>query len=351
MAIFVELRAVSAQGAAVQGQCFVENRLLLTAEPIHRSAWRGALALLGEEGMPELSDIAAIFSLARDLFDGNLIRPKASEFPAKGDNTDPKSESEDKVIAAWPPVPDMGELQKRLGNVGLGQAAAGNCHCSGHHEEPSVFRVGCRQGSTRGPVDRRRPPAKPAAAKVLLSLARDSKWEVRKAVADQLLHMPEALYDQLIPLLANDSNTFVLDSVKREMSRRSIQSADEKRRQSRPLKRAAEEIEARFGPDALRSAMKLAERRTEQVIRTAVHDIKGVLTPIKPSLDGLREAALDRTSRRRIERVTGGIEYLEQMLADMRQWSDEIELTLTEEDLAQIVESAAQDASDQSLDL
>ena len=34
------------------------------------------------------------------------------------------------------------------------------------------------------------------------------------------------------------------------------------------------------------------------------------------------------------------------MLADMRQWSDEIELTLTEEDLAEIIESSAQDALD-----
>jgi signal transduction histidine kinase len=184
------------------------------------------------------------------------------------------------------------------------------------------------------------------AAKLLLQLAKDPKWEVRKAVADHLLHLPEVLYDQVIPLLAKDPNTFVADSVRREMGRRSIQSAGEKRRQSRPFKRAAEEIEARFGPEALRYAMKLAEKKTEQVIRTAVHDIKGILTPIKPSLDGLRETASDRTGKRRVDRVIGGVNYLEQMLADMRQWSDEIELTLGEEDLVEVIESAAQDAID-----
>jgi signal transduction histidine kinase len=184
------------------------------------------------------------------------------------------------------------------------------------------------------------------AAKLLTQLARDSKWEVRKAVADHLLHIPEALYEQLIPLLAKDPNTFVADSVKREMGRRSIQSAGEKRRQSRPFKRAAEEIESRFGPEALRYAMKLAEKKTEQVIRTAVHDIKGILTPIKPSLDSLRDTTSDRNSRRRIDRVIGGVNYLEQMLADMRQWSDEIELSLSEEDLVEVIESSAQDAID-----
>ena len=105
------------------------------------------------------------------------------------------------------------------------------------------------------------------AAKLLLQLARDPKWEVRKAVADHLLHIPEALYEQLIPLLAKDPNTFVADSVRREMGRRSIQSGGEKRRQSRPFKRAAEDIESRFGPEALSYAMKLAEKKTEQVIR------------------------------------------------------------------------------------
>jgi hypothetical protein len=45
------------------------------------------------------------------------------------------------------------------------------------------------------------------AAKILLLLAKDKKWEVRKAVADQLLQVPETLYEQLIPLLAKDPNT------------------------------------------------------------------------------------------------------------------------------------------------
>ena len=184
------------------------------------------------------------------------------------------------------------------------------------------------------------------ASKLLTQMAKDPKWEVRKAVADHLLHIPENLYEQLIPVLAKDPNTFVADSVRREMGRRSIQSAGEKRRQSRPFQRAAEEIELRFGPEALQLAKKLAEKKTEQVIRTAVHDIKGILTPIKPSLDELKDRASERGDKRRVDRIIRGVNYLEKMLADMRQWSDEIELSVSEEDLVEVIESASQDAID-----
>ncbi|MEA3211700.1 MAG: hypothetical protein QOE70_4757 [Chthoniobacter sp.] len=184
------------------------------------------------------------------------------------------------------------------------------------------------------------------AAKLLTLLARDPKWEVRKAVADHLLEAPEALYEQLIPLLANDANTFVAQSVRREMGRRSLQSAGEKRRQSRPLKRASDDIETRFGSDALKFAVRLAEKKTEQAIRAAAHDIKGILTPIKPSLDALRAAAADKVEKKRIDRIVRGVNYLEQMLASMTRWSDEIELEVAEENLAEVIEAAAQDAID-----
>ena len=120
MAVSLEISAVDRQGKAVHGQCLVENRLLLTADPIHRSAWRGALALLDAESVPELGDIAALFTLARDLFDGNVVR----------DDCYLKSRDEGEklgysyampAIAIWPPQPDLQELQKRFGRTAAGQ--------------------------------------------------------------------------------------------------------------------------------------------------------------------------------------------------------------------------------------
>lgn len=120
MAVSLEISAVDRQRKAVHGQCLVENRLLLTADPIHRSAWRGALALLDAESVPELGDIAALFTLARDLFDGNVVR----------DDCYLKSRDEGEklgysyampAVAIWPPQPDFHELQKRIGRTAAGQ--------------------------------------------------------------------------------------------------------------------------------------------------------------------------------------------------------------------------------------
>jgi len=120
MAVCIEIRGTTVGGAAVRGNCFVENRLLLTADPVHRSAWRGALTLLGEEGAPELADIAAIFSLARDLFDGNLGRAPTPKSAANGD-TNEADDSEPVAVAVWPPQEDIRELQRRIGSTAIGQ--------------------------------------------------------------------------------------------------------------------------------------------------------------------------------------------------------------------------------------
>src|SRR5204862_2410905 len=51
-AIRVDIRGRSVAGREIIGSSLVENRLLLTSDPIHRSAWRGALALLDTEAVP-----------------------------------------------------------------------------------------------------------------------------------------------------------------------------------------------------------------------------------------------------------------------------------------------------------
>ena len=48
----------------MHGQCLVDDFATLTSDPVHRSAWRAAIAMLGAEGMPEYADIAALFNLA-----------------------------------------------------------------------------------------------------------------------------------------------------------------------------------------------------------------------------------------------------------------------------------------------
>jgi hypothetical protein len=121
VAICLEFQARDAHGKPVHTTCLVENRMLLSADPIHRSAWRGALALLDAEGAPELGDIAAIFSLAGDMFDGNLIRLPEVKIPEGQPRPKPEDKVEPPAIAIWPPQPDAHELRKKLGSTAHGQ--------------------------------------------------------------------------------------------------------------------------------------------------------------------------------------------------------------------------------------
>lgn len=96
------------------------QRLLLTADPVHRSAWRGTLMLLSEEGVPELADIAAIFTLARDVFGGTLIRtPKV--VPTDVGDAKAHNERTPVAVAVWPPLAEFPGLHKRIGGTGAGQ--------------------------------------------------------------------------------------------------------------------------------------------------------------------------------------------------------------------------------------
>jgi hypothetical protein len=118
-AIRLEISGTNPRGKSVRGGCFVENQLLLRSDPIHRSAWRGALALLESEGAPELADVSAVFTLARSVFDGAFMAGSLKE-SGRSESEKHKPE-ESSAIAIWPPKPDAHDLHKRIGKTAAGQ--------------------------------------------------------------------------------------------------------------------------------------------------------------------------------------------------------------------------------------
>src|SRR5439155_21256388 len=116
-AIRVELRGRTIAGREVVGSSFVENQLLLTSDPIQRCAWRGALALLDTEAVPELADIAAIFSLARGVFDVSLLIDGSRDIGRPAHETSDVKPG----IAIWPPQPDLHELHRSARKTATGQ--------------------------------------------------------------------------------------------------------------------------------------------------------------------------------------------------------------------------------------
>jgi hypothetical protein len=68
-----------------------------------------------------LGDIAAIFSLASDMFDGNLVHPTDEKISGVTAKTKSGNGEEPVSIAIWPPQQDSQELRKRIGSAAHGQ--------------------------------------------------------------------------------------------------------------------------------------------------------------------------------------------------------------------------------------
>ena len=88
----ISLTATDSSGREVRGDALVDNPLLLTSDPTHRSAWRAALSLLESEGLPESSDLASIFHLVQDVFDAD------DEQPRKGGDESTTKKSQAKMV-------------------------------------------------------------------------------------------------------------------------------------------------------------------------------------------------------------------------------------------------------------
>jgi hypothetical protein len=101
--------ALSATGMPVEGAAFVDHPLLLTSDPVHRSAWRATVALLDTEGLPEAADLASIFTLVHGVFDQHDAATPHPAETAQGASPGQDRGQADKV-AIWPPEPDQSGL-------------------------------------------------------------------------------------------------------------------------------------------------------------------------------------------------------------------------------------------------
>lgn len=102
----ISLTATDVQGREVRGDALIDNPLLLTSDPTHRSAWRAALSLLESEGLPESADLASIFHLVQDVFDADDEQPRKEGDQSTTKVLQAKTMISDK-IPIWPPVADQ----------------------------------------------------------------------------------------------------------------------------------------------------------------------------------------------------------------------------------------------------
>ena len=184
-----------------------------------------------------------------------------------------------------------------------------------------------------------------AIAKVL-HYAGDPKWEVRKVVAENMAAFPMDLFTQLSTTFASERNALVAAAFQRSLSRRSP-IADLSPAHADLVQGEFERLARKFGPEAADAAFKFAERCTFLHIRSAVHDIKNILTYLKLDPDAIISDPGDTRHRSKIQRFKKGRDYLHRLQEMMDAYSSPLDLRLQAEDLVEMSHEAITAARDQ----
>lgn len=114
----VSLEAVDALGKQVHGDAIIDNPLLLSSDPVHRSAWRAALALLESEGLPESADLASVFHLVQEVFNADEEEIGEAGPTTRAAKVSSRSSIPDKV-PVWPPLAHQDWTGSFSGNSSL----------------------------------------------------------------------------------------------------------------------------------------------------------------------------------------------------------------------------------------
>ena len=186
-----------------------------------------------------------------------------------------------------------------------------------------------------------------AAMALLLVLAEDPKWEVRKDVADCLMLVPDDEFPRLAAKLSQDSNSFVRKATERALDRRrrGQQSAQKKRRDLDHVQEQYANIEKMHGSVAAEKARQMAERLYDVLVGATVHDMRGILGPLKSGIKSLLGHLNDngfdaKLFEKNLTKMGHQAEMLERLLEDMRAYSQPTPADRRRERLVDVVREA-----------
>ena len=177
-------------------------------------------------------------------------------------------------------------------------------------------------------------------------LSSDPKWEVRMVFAESLPNLPEQLFRRLAPRLAADQNSFVSRMAAIALARRMPASRVGAKSRHRGLQKILEDIRNRFGMDASRMALDLANRQSDEYLRSVVHDLKTILTPLKEVVRRMSESsAVGRPpSDDDIKRIKSSIEDMESLTIDISNFARDVEVKKSDESVASMISDAERNA-------
>ncbi|MEZ6053563.1 MAG: ATP-binding protein [Planctomycetaceae bacterium] len=183
---------------------------------------------------------------------------------------------------------------------------------------------------------------------VLELLARDPKWEVRRHVAEVLPQLPEEVFRQLASVLTQDQNHYVRKSAERALDRRRRGERNALARSKKSGELAAEydSMERLYGSLPARKARRIVEKHFDMLVGGTVHNMRGLLTPIKHNAEELnalaKSGAIDkRRLGQHARAIVTRLADLEQFLDDMRAYAQPLPTQRRRERLIDLVREAA----------
>lgn len=182
-------------------------------------------------------------------------------------------------------------------------------------------------------------------------LVGDSKWEVRRRIAELLALLPDAAFGRLAARLTEDQNSYVRKAAERSMDRRRRGEKDALARGRRSGELAVEydSMERMYGALPTRKARRIVEKHFDLLVGGTVHNMRGLLTPIKHNAEELSDLAKSgsvdlKKVNQHVRAIVTRIADLEQFLDDMRAYAQPIPVQRRRERLADLVREAGEAA-------
>ena len=166
---------------------------------------------------------------------------------------------------------------------------------------------------------------------LLLLLAEDPKWEVRKDVADALATIPDNELATLVKKFLPDSHAYVRRAAKQTIERRrKLAREAQKRKRGVDLVLALyQELEDQHGKDAADKARRLAEQLYDTLIGATVHEMRSVLTALKEDnariIERQEADQLDPGFlRRKSLKIADRLAFMERLVQDMKNYAQPV---------------------------
>lgn len=192
------------------------------------------------------------------------------------------------------------------------------------------------------------------ASERLIPFIEDEKWEVRKEVAAAMASVNDGSLSRFIPLLT-DGNIFVVENARRSMEQRNIyvKSKEKQERDESKIFRNLEKIRKKFGPEAARLAREGIEDAYQLTVGYAVHDIRGMATPIAGDLNQiydivqneLNSMELIQVNQRR-QAILRRVEMIIRMADDMKELAKKTPKAKMSENLHELLAAAVRDTQE-----